>query len=99
MSIEDSFKYFYNYIQDEAYQKHLEEKYPKMTITHDTMEWWQKASASNTLEDNSFKKNVIDTKRIFESGSQRDDDTDKPLVNHLIRKEQLAKRSANRSST
>ncbi|CAB5223243.1 hypothetical protein UFOVP384_16 [uncultured Caudovirales phage] len=56
-----------------------------MTITHDTMEWWQKASASNTLEDNSFKNksNVIDSKRVFESGSQRDDDTDKPLVNHL----------------
>jgi hypothetical protein len=56
-----------------------------MTITHDTMEWWQKASASTTLEDNSFKNknNVIDNKRIFESGSQRDDDTNKPLVNHL----------------
>jgi hypothetical protein len=26
---------------------------------------------------------VIDTKRIFESGSQRDDDSNKPLVNHL----------------
>ena len=54
------------------------------------MEWWQKASVStncpyngtstNTLE---TKSNVIDTKRIFESGSQRDDDTNKPLVNHL----------------
>lgn len=56
-----------------------------MTITHDTMEWWQKASASTTLEDNSLKNksNVIDSKRVFESGSQRDDDTDKPLVNHL----------------
>lgn len=53
-----------------------------MTITHDTMEWWQKASASTTLELKD-KSNVIDTKRIFESGSQRDDDTDKPLVNHL----------------
>jgi hypothetical protein len=49
------------------------------------MEWWQKASASTTLEDNSLKNksNVIDSKRVFESGSQRDDDTDKPLVNHL----------------
>jgi hypothetical protein len=49
------------------------------------MEWWQKASASTTLEDNSLrnKSNVIDSKRVFESGSQRDDDTDKPLVNHL----------------
>ena len=59
MSIEDSFKYKYNYIQDEYYQKHLDEKHPKNV------------------------SNVIDTKRIFESGSQRDDDTDKPLVNHL----------------
>jgi hypothetical protein len=80
MSIEDSFKYLYDFIQDASYEKHLREKYPKMTITHDTMEWWQKASASTTLENQS---NVIDTKRIFESGSQRDDDTDKPLVNHL----------------
>jgi len=59
MSIEYSFKYKYNYIQDEYYQKHLDEKHPKNV------------------------SNVIDTKRIFESGSQRDDDTDKPLVNHL----------------
>lgn len=84
MSIEDSFKYFYNYIQDEAYQKHLEEKYPKMTITHDTMEWWQKASASNTFTNTiENKSNVIDTKRVFDTGSQRDDDKNKPLVNHL----------------
>jgi hypothetical protein len=56
-----------------------------MTITHDTMEWWQQASASNTFEVGTLKhkSNVIDTKRIFESGSQRDDDTHKPLVNHL----------------
>lgn len=56
-----------------------------MTITHDTMEWWQKASASTTFEETTLKNksNVIDTKRIFESGSQRDDDSNKPLVNHL----------------
>ena len=56
-----------------------------MTITHDTREWWQQASASNTFEAGTLKdkSNVIDTKRIFESGSQRDDDTHKPLVNHL----------------
>ena len=59
MSIEDSFKYKYNYIQDEYYQKHLNEKYPKNV------------------------SNVINTERIFDSGSKRDDDTDKPLVNHL----------------
>lgn len=75
-----------------------------MTVTHDTMEWWQNASTStnspyngtttnypysetstNTFEHYTLKdkSNVIDTKRIFESGSQRDDDTHKPLVNHL----------------
>lgn len=56
-----------------------------MTITHDTMEWWQKASASTTFDETTLKNksNVIDTKRVFESGSQRDDDTNKPLVNHL----------------
>jgi hypothetical protein len=59
MSIEDSLKYKYDYIQDASYQKHLDEKYPKNV------------------------SNVIDTKRIFESGSQRDDDSNKPLVNHL----------------
>jgi len=59
MSIKDSFKYKYNYIQDESYQKHLDEKHPKNV------------------------SNVINTERIFESGSKRDDDTDKPLVNHL----------------
>jgi hypothetical protein len=49
------------------------------------MEWWQQASASTTFEENTLrnKSNAIDTKRIFESGSQRDDDTHKPLVNHL----------------
>ena len=59
MSIEDSFKYKYNYIQDKSYQKHLDEKHPKNV------------------------SNVINTERIFDSGSKRDDDTDKPLVNHL----------------
>jgi hypothetical protein len=56
-----------------------------MTITHDTMEWWQQASTSTTFEAGTLKdkSNVIDTKRIFETGSQRDDDTNKPLVNHL----------------
>lgn len=61
-----------------------------MSISKDTMEWWQKASVStncpyngtstNTLE---TKSNVIDTKRIFDTGSQRDDDTNKPLPSHL----------------
>ena len=58
-----------------------------MSVSKDTMEWWQKASASTTLEENherlSKSRSDIDTKRVFESGSQRDDDTDKPLVNHL----------------
>jgi hypothetical protein len=77
MSIEDSFKYSYDYIQDASYQKHLEEKYPKMSVSNDTMTWWQKAMASSTLESPS------DTNRVFDTGSQRDDDTNKPLVNHL----------------
>lgn len=58
-----------------------------MTITHDTMEWWQNSTAEIKHKAEKHPKqnvsNVIDTKRIFESGSQRDDDTNKPLVNHL----------------
>jgi hypothetical protein len=56
-----------------------------MSISKDMIEWWQQEYASNTLQDNSIKSksNVIDSKRVFESGSQRDDDTGKPLVNHL----------------
>jgi len=55
-----------------------------MSVSKDTMEWWQQTSASNTFTNAiGDKSNVIDTKRIFESGSQRDDDTNKPLVNHL----------------
>jgi hypothetical protein len=87
MSIEDSFKYFYNYLQDKSYQKHLNEKYPKMSVSNDTMEWWQKAAAAN-IDINPkdvTDKNLLDqsTKRVFDSGSQRDNDTDKPLPNHL----------------
>jgi len=52
MSIEDSFKYNYNYIQDESYKKHLREK-------------------------------VGVENRVFDSGSQRDDDSDKPLTANL----------------
>lgn len=59
MSIEDTLKYSYNYIQDASYKKHLEEKHPKNFI------------------------NVLDNDRVFDTGSKRDDDSDKPLVNHL----------------
>jgi hypothetical protein len=54
-----------------------------MTITHDeevlfklpenTRKWYEQASASATFGN----------KRVFESGSQRDDDTNKPLPSHL----------------
>lgn len=33
--------------------------------------------------DNPIAEYVKSSKRVFESGSQRDDDTNKPLVNHL----------------
>jgi len=33
--------------------------------------------------DNPIADYVKSSKRVFESGSQRDDDTNKPLVNHL----------------
>ncbi len=42
-----------------------------MTITHDNNNWWKTSSTAET-------KN-----RVFDSGSQRDDDTNKPLPNHL----------------
>jgi hypothetical protein len=34
-------------------------------------------------KDNPIAEYVKQSKRVFESGSQRDDDTNKPLVNHL----------------
>ena len=82
MSIEDSFKYFYNYIQDEAFKKHLDEKYPKMTITHDMAEYWASLNSTDPALEKKINNNV-DSKRVFDSGSQRDDDTNKPLPNHL----------------
>ena len=58
-----------------------------MTITHDR-QWWQTSTADledkNTLDAYiKHQKEKVGGKRVFESGSQRDDDTDKPLVNHL----------------
>jgi hypothetical protein len=80
MSIEDSFVYNYK----SAEEKHNAEKYPNSfqgsTTATATAIWWQKTMEPSELEN---KSNVIDTKRIFESGSQRDDDSNKPLVNHL----------------
>ena len=55
-----------------------------MSVSKDTMEWWQKASASNTWDNHErLSKSRNDSNRVFESGSQRDDDSNKPLVNHL----------------
>ena len=50
-----------------------------MSISKDMIEWWQQEYASTTLDENIFK----DKSRTFDSGSKRDDDTNKPLVNHL----------------
>lgn len=50
-----------------------------MTVTHDN-QWWQMSSSDSALEKHLSEKNP---KRVFESGSQRDDDSNKPLVNHL----------------
>ena len=50
-----------------------------MSISKDMIDWWQQEYASNTLQDNSFKSK----NRTFDSGSKRDDDSNKPLVNHL----------------
>jgi hypothetical protein len=38
---------------------------------------------SEEKKDNLIAEYVKQSKRVFESGSQRDDDTNKPLVNHL----------------
>jgi hypothetical protein len=85
MSIEDSFVYNYK----SAEEKHEKEKKSfgnsNGTTTYNgcdinttaTMTWWQKAMASSKLEIPN------DTNRVFDTGSQRDDDSNKPLVNHL----------------
>lgn len=45
-----------------------------MTITHDTSEYWKHSIATGDMNQN---------KRVFESGSQRDDDSNKPLTTAL----------------
>jgi hypothetical protein len=42
---------------------------------------WNNSSTSTAT--GRYVPNSIKTNRVFESGSQRDDDTNKPLVNHL----------------
>lgn len=68
-----------------------------MTISHDNHERWKSTSTNDEkLWDEAQLIDMIDdeyhkpndelksaAKRVFESGSQRDDDSDKPLVNHL----------------
>ena len=49
-----------------------------MTVTHDTATWWK-----NSTDEKIKHENEKHPKRVFDSGSQRDDDTNKPLVNHL----------------
>lgn len=56
-----------------------------MTVTHDWDERWESSSSDDEkLWDEAQLEDMIkDNKRVFESGSQRDDDTNKPLPNHL----------------
>ena len=59
-----------------------------MTISHDNHERWKSTSTHDEqLWDEAQLTDMIKeenkTKRVFDSGSQRDDDSDKPLVNHL----------------
>lgn len=68
-----------------------------MTVTHDWDERWESNSTDDKeLWDEGQLADMIDddypepndalksaSKRVFETGSQRDDDTNKPLVNHL----------------
>lgn len=58
-----------------------------MTVSHDHIDWWKK-NMSSTLDSEGFKMqfetaNRLDSKRVFESGSQRDSDTNKPLTTAL----------------
>ena len=57
----------------------------KSTSTHDE-QLWDEAQLTDMIDDNYPEPNnqlKFAAKRVFESGSQRDDDSDKPLVNHL----------------
>lgn len=55
-----------------------------MTITHDNLDWWKKNASVSADVTEAHRENLEKaTKRVFESGSQRDDDTNKPLPNHL----------------
>jgi hypothetical protein len=64
-----------------------------MTISHDNIDWWKKnMSVSSDIKNNNFNAiadafgealNKVEGKRVFESGSQRDSDTNKPLTTAL----------------
>lgn len=53
-----------------------------MTITHDTAEYWASLTSTDTALEKHLREK-ISGKRVFDTGSQRDDDTNKPLPNHL----------------
>ena len=68
-----------------------------MTITHDDekkgfsvpqddIKWWEKnASVTQRITQDDFNKLMTEKtgNRVFDTGSQRDDDTNKPLPSHL----------------
>lgn len=53
-----------------------------MTVTHD-QQWWQMTSSDSALAKHIREKTPKSSARVFDSGSKRDDDSGKPLVNHL----------------
>ena len=50
-----------------------------MTISHDNIDWWKKNMSVSSIN---LEEHLIN-KRVFESGSQRDSDTNKPLTTAL----------------
>ena len=53
-----------------------------MTISHDN-QWWQMSSTDSALAKHLSEKKGAKDERVFDSGSKRDNDSNKPLVNHL----------------
>ena len=53
-----------------------------MTISHDN-QWWQMSSTDSALAKHLSEKKGAKDERVFDSGSKRDNDSSKPLVNHL----------------
>jgi hypothetical protein len=52
----------------------------------DDIRWWEKnASATSLITENDIRETILNKRgnRQFDTGSQRDDDTNKPLPSHL----------------